>query len=583
MAKNILLSLVMFYLTSYAQTTEMDTLIYDKEDLLEEISNEEAPIDELFEKPMLKQGETLLSRPNIEIRSRFRRQLPISRGYKENVYLGNPWYSYQRIKVGNQIAEGGLLLKKDAGEKSYSDFTNYYFQLNDIFKFKKFIIGDYIIEAGQGLFFWRGYYYSKGVGFSETAIRKARELQAYNSSDELGFMRGFATQLDLNFLSILIFYSKRNLTASIDTNGFINNFYFTYFRTQSDLAGKNNTGEKIYGSRIYMSRANYKIGFTITENIYSRVIQNVQKNRYVNMGLDMLFNYQSINVAFESYLNNMRNLNSIFAIKFQPVKNMNYLLLYRSYSVSTFNRFSNPFGEYSGGKSENGFFTGMKWKLNKYLLITAYADKYTIPFSESYNFSVNCSEYFIQINNNLSNGIDFYIRYRSKIFEEKKQIFDDLNRTTKINEVFEKENFRFHLNYKILKKVIYKFRAEYLILSSKYTSTREYGRMFYHDIGLDFLFETSVNFRITFFSSSSYKSGISSYESDLDGVLTNPILYGKGLKWYLLVKYKIKNLLLLSIKYSYLIRDDVKKIGTGWEQLPANYDDRIGLQLEMNL
>jgi hypothetical protein len=90
-----------------------------------------------------------------------------------------------------------------------------------------------------------------------------------------------------------------------------------------------------------------------------------------------------------------------------------------------------------------------------------------------------------------------------------------------------------------------------------------------------------MNTRIIVFRSDSYFSGIFEYERDLDGVLTQPILYGSGVRWFLLFKYELINHIKISMKYSDYIRDDVKQIGTGLDQLLGNHDNRVSAQMDI--
>jgi DNA-binding PadR family transcriptional regulator len=115
-----------------------------------------------------------------------------------------------------------------------------------------------------------------------------------------------------------------------------------------------------------------------------------------------------------------------------------------------------------------------------------------------------------------------------------------------------------------------------------YTIT-EKGSIYYSDLVFLPTKELWLNLRVAFFRTDSYSSGIYEYERDLDGVLTQPVLYGKGVRWYLIIKYTFLEHLNLSAKFSDHIRDDVKKIGSGYDQLPTNHDDRISLQLDWRL
>ena len=70
---------------------------------------------------------------------------------------------------------------------------------------------------------------------------------------------------------------------------------------------------------------------------------------------------------------------------------------------------------------------------------------------------------------------------------------------------------------------------------------------------------------------------------DLEGVLALPLVYGAGIRWYALLRYSPFRTVELSVKYSSLIRDDVRTLGSGPDQLPTNRDDRFGIQLDFRL
>ena len=107
--------------------------------------------------------------------------------------------------------------------------------------------------------------------------------------------------------------------------------------------------------------------------------------------------------------------------------------------------------------------------------------------------------------------------------------------------------------------------------------------MFYQDVNLRSSEKLWLDFRIIFFQTDSYDSRLYEYENDLRGVLSLPALYGRGVRWYALVRYELADRLELSAKYSDLIRDDVKRIGTGLDELPTNHDNRIGVQIDFSL
>ena len=93
----------------------------------------------------------------------------------------------------------------------------------------------------------------------------------------------------------------------------------------------------------------------------------------------------------------------------------------------------------------------------------------------------------------------------------------------------------------------------------------------------------SVSARVVFFSTDSYETRLSEFENDLNGATSLPALSGRGIRWYVLAKYRPGISWDLSAKYSRLMRDDLRHLGTGPDELPANTDDRVGVQLDFRL
>ncbi|MFN3695744.1 MAG: ComEA family DNA-binding protein, partial [Ignavibacterium sp.] len=99
-----------------------------------------------------------------QLRSRFGNDLQTRKGFEEGIYLGSKLRAYNRllIKYSNQI-QAGIIFDKDAGEKDFNDFNSFHINAKDIGMIKNFILGDYVLEFGQGLMLWSPYSFSKGA------------------------------------------------------------------------------------------------------------------------------------------------------------------------------------------------------------------------------------------------------------------------------------------------------------------------------------------------------------------------------------------------------------------------------------
>ena len=94
----------------------------------------------------------------------------------------------------------------------------------------------------------------------------------------------------------------------------------------------------------------------------------------------------------------------------------------------------------------------------------------------------------------------------------------------------------------------------------------------------------NLNFsgRIIFFQTDSFNSAIYEFENDLLGVMPNLAMYGKGIRWYLIAKYKPLTYLSISAKYSETFKPDVTSLSSGDNEIIGNLDNRFSLQIDLN-
>jgi hypothetical protein len=126
-------------------------------------------------------------------------------------------------------------------------------------------------------------------------------------------------------------------------------------------------------------------------------------------------------------------------------------------------------------------------------------------------------------------------------------------------------------------------RLERLSLDPGGEGAREEGTMLYEDAGIVPAGFCSLRLRVVLFGTGSYDSRLYEFEDDLPGTLSMPALFGRGDRWYLLLRMEAGKGRGLSVKYSRLERDDVRRIGTGPDELPGNSDERVGVQLDFTL
>jgi hypothetical protein len=589
--------LLFFYNVSIAQDEVDTTFNIDSTEVYVEslddqiIDDEDSQLLDVFEteKPVI--ADIDFWKTSIEIRSRFTRKLQTAKGYESGKYLGSPLKSYQRVKLnqGKHIT-AGILIEKDAGERRLNDFINGFISYKFNGTKSGVTLGDYVVEAGQGLVLWRGYDFSKGADITTGTIRKSRELRSQLSSDENGFLRGAAVNLQLSNLSTLLFYSQKYLGASIDSVGEIKSIYTTsYYRTETEISKKSNLKETLLGARgVYEFGEEKILGITYYQTFFSDKLRFEGSGKFIGkrysvLGMDYLLRFKELKLYGEVAANDNNNISGISGILISPFKTVHIVSLYRNYSPNYFSRYSNPFGEKFGGSNEEGFYIGIDLRPMKPIIITSYFDQFVFPKSSSINYPSRGNEYFVQLTYRLNPQFNLTVRYREKRTDVSENILDTFRRDIQIIDERRRQSYRLNSDYYFSSKMKIRFRFEYLTVKNLLTNNEEVGRLVYQDYNFKPTERLSVNCRINYFKTDSYNSGIGQYENDIPGVLTIPYFYGEGIKWYLLINYKILRTLELSVKYSTLIREDVKRIGTGLDELPSNYDNRIGLQVELKL
>jgi hypothetical protein len=146
-----------------------------------------------------------------------------------------------------------------------------------------------------------------------------------------------------------------------------------------------------------------------------------------------------------------------------------------------------------------------------------------------------------------------------------------------------KFQFRITFDFSATDRISFRERLEYVTIKKNISLLDEEGLLLYSDVRTSLTEKISSAFRIAFFETDSYASRISEFEKDVDGALSVPSLYGKGIRWYVFLEWNVIRQLTMQAKYSGTFREDVKFIGNGDFAFPSNTVNTLGVQLEWKL
>ncbi len=210
-------------------------------------------------------------RNHIFMRTRFSHRLQASYGDESGSFEGTRLKSSQKLNAVFGNFSGGMLIAKGPGEKSTEGFITGNLSYRGAGALRQFALGDYRIEAGQGIAAWKGRDVSKGSDILTPIVRSGRGILTSLSPDESSYMRGGVVTLGVKQATATLMYSDRFYGATLDSNGGIRSLYTSgIYRTSSELQKRNAVGEKLYGARItvsaggddYFGLTAYRAGFT---------------------------------------------------------------------------------------------------------------------------------------------------------------------------------------------------------------------------------------------------------------------------------------------------------------------------------
>ncbi len=531
----------------------------------------------------------LLNDSRISIRSRMTEKIQNDRGFVENKYLGSKYKIYNKLLVRySDKIEMGLLTDKDPGENQFNDFSSFHLAVNNFGILKSAVAGDYLIQFGQGLALSSPFGFSKGADAVYPIKKRGKSIKPYSSALENNFRRGLAASIEFKSFTLTSFISKNKFDANIDSISgiIISSPVDGYHRTATEISKRKTASETLIGSSLIF---NINKSIELGALYYHSKMSNpfFPSIPYGLSGTD--FNYESIyyniywlnfNIAGESAYDGT-SVASFISLEFSISRNFSFITSVRNYPHNYKNLHGFGFGEKNGTEqNEVGFYNGFKWNL-PFGILNFYFDQFKFPYASYFiPLPVQGNEYLINFLTKPIKNLELKFRYKN---ENKEQLAGTPESARDFITKRLRENYRLEVVYSLSKSIKLKERFEYCRYNINYISAKEEGYLVFQDIRFQPLRELTFYGRIAFFITDSFNSAVYTYENDLNGILSSTSLYGQGIRWYLVAKYKFLNSIVVSAKYSEIYKPDVKTMGTGYSEINSNIENRFGLQIDVGI
>ncbi|MCK4306754.1 helix-hairpin-helix domain-containing protein [candidate division WOR-3 bacterium] len=498
--------------------------------------------DETLEliKPYVTVGAIHKSPLLFELRARVKESFP-----RESGKLGDPWKTYERLKLRYRNLSGVLLLEKDYYEESYGDFITGGIMLQLNKRFPKFVLGDYKLEFGEGLLFG----YPPLITFKNQGMIKSRErgIRLYTNAGENTYLRGLALESRISSQGKnFIFCSRTLLDGKVeDGEVFIYYDYESDHSTESGLDKRDRIREELLGTRFEWSGM-IKLGVTGYKNSHFLNPEGTKLGTHKLFGAD--FSYKLAKTQWFGELGRcdtswrlsspfLCKLNHHCSTEWAWVTGVEYKrgklklgALSRYYPSHFYVFHSSPWADRSvttGGLAEKGNYLYIGYKISKSTKFSGYFDVFTrLPKIYSQELPEQGVKYSSEIEHKFTKQFSITSRYSFKSLG-----------------ISRSNQFRLQADIGV-KNIDMRVRGE-----KGYETDGREGELLYGDINFKFLRNLSVSTRLILFDSNLSKFKLYEYERDLPGLMTNRVIAGKGSRAYFIIKGRVASICELGLKY----------------------------------
>jgi hypothetical protein len=453
--------------------------------------------------------------------------------------------TYQLFRSTFLNFSAGFVFEKDYDERKLNDLTHFYIEYKSSGFFRKVVLGNYTIQFGQGILLWRPISLGKGSDAIVPVVRDFENyLSSYASTDEVKPMFGFGLNSKFKNFELTLFYSTTKLPSTIDSSGLVRSIDFSGLNPSEKVQ----TLRNLYGMILSFGRQNFSIEFL---NYFEKFNRDFSREISRPFGIARFYSGFGYNFYFKN-LNFFGEIASAKTLHFSVVsginfsfKNLDLVFQYRNLNPNFATINGNVFGErYGEAWNEEGFYSGVKFRTGKFR-VSGYYDVFKFPKFEI-DDARNGTDYRIEASFSVSRNVELKLMVREKSIIRGIKVQDEFGRENLGEGVERRRNLRFEVENKF-GKVVFRSRIEWVKRS---LNDFESGFLIYQGVKFEAFKFLKFYGRVAYFRSDSYFSRVYVYEDDIDGVVSLIPLYGKGLRWYFVLKLNYGKILSFQFKYS---------------------------------
>jgi hypothetical protein len=529
-------------------------------------------------------------------RSRYRSDLQPRKGFVDGTFGGSSIGMLNRVLVTAEQSEGivsradfAFMNEKDPGELVSNGYSSFYLALANEDRGIRMVLGDYVVEVGEGLVLWRSFAPSKGPESFAAVRRNGSGLRPSVSTDETWVLHGCAAEWKTRLASLLVFVSSRRLNANIDSTALPKSIYSDgLFRTAGEVGKMNVLDEQLSGFRLAATPLEgVRAGLSLySSQLYSPIAfgGGSPSNHVSLIGIDLAYTTRAVDAFAEVARDRLYRLSWIAGAIVAPSKLMSAGVVARSYAEGFENPRGNAFGERFGPpENEQGIYTTLRVAPFDGLKLSIYSDQFqSISSTGTILERVRGHDFLFDTQLSISHQLYVDLLFKEKNKPISMSTLDPLGRSVLQSSLRNQQNLRLTVENTPSERLQLKTRTEFVSVSNSLNGAIETGFLAYQELRYTPRQSYSVAARLIVFETASFDSRLYEFETDFRSSFANPALFGHGLRWFVLVNYRFATSTQVSAKYSYTYRDGARTIGAGANEISGAVESGLGLQIDVS-
>ena len=469
-------------------------------------------------------------------------QLEKAAGYGTGEYPGSPlkiFFRY-RYQFRNRL-QWGLTAEKDAGETFFSggqgrgfDFYSAHIFYRGSGILRSLVLGDYIVNLGQGLVHWQGLAMGRG-GDPAGIKRQSPVLRPYTSAGEFNFLRGAGAHFGWRRWTATLFFSMRKQDANLSDREISSFLSSGYHRTVAERSTRANVGVVTAGGNIGFSRGSWRWKLNFAGYRFSLPLKRKEDpyqlyapygRQWMNASIDHSFTRNNLHLFGEWAVDKRKNLAVLQGALLSLHRDADLAILFRRLPPGYQSVYGNAFNLNTLPSNETGLYLGFDFRLSQAVRILPYADLHRFPWLK---FRVDApssgQELGVQLVYSPSRVTQLLVRLR---YRER-----EMNGGAAVSRplaLHRQTNLRVSFSQSLHRSWRVRSRIE---LTAVNNGEDQEGFLFYADLLFKPLQKPySLIFRFTAFETGGYESRVYAFENQVLYSYSIPALYGRGTRYY---------------------------------------------------